>query len=225
METSQYDLCLEVLRRLAKNGLLKNMVLVGSWCSLFYEKYFSEGSYKSSIKTRDIDFLIPEPSRIKQVVDIPDLLKDLGFVTGFTGSQGYIRLEHPQLIVEFLVPEKGRGSSRPYRLEKLGINAQALRFLDFLCMNAVTIEAEGLILNLPHPANFVLHKLLILKKRPRDKRLKDIQAAEKILKALVENGQSDSLKKTLGSIPRRWRTKIASASNELSDKNLLAFLF
>jgi hypothetical protein len=41
VEKSQYDLCIEVLRRLDKAGILKDIVLVGSWCTLFYKKFFS----------------------------------------------------------------------------------------------------------------------------------------------------------------------------------------
>ena len=98
MEKSQYDLCIEVLRRLDKAGILKDIVLVGSWCTLFYKKFFSGKKYMTSLTTRDMDLLIPQPRTIKVKADVAELLKDLGFVVGFTGSQGYIRLEHPQLI-------------------------------------------------------------------------------------------------------------------------------
>ena len=209
MEKSQYELCIGVLRRLDSVGILKQTVLIGSWCTLFYEKYFAGTKYVTTLKTRDIDFLIPRPAAIRQSVDIPELLKELGFVTGFTGSQGYIRLEHPQLIVEFLVPERGRGSDRPYRLPQLGINAQALRFLDFLNQNTITVEAEGITLTLPHPANFGLHKLLVVQKRPApEKAMKDIQAATSILKAIVEKGEADFVKGVFGSMPKRWQSKI-----------------
>ena len=52
MENSQYDLCIEVLRRLDKAGILKDIVLVGSWCTLFYKKFFSGKKYMTSLTTR-----------------------------------------------------------------------------------------------------------------------------------------------------------------------------
>lgn len=140
MEKSQYDLCIEVLRRLDKAGILKDIILVGSWCTLFYKDFFGGKKYMTSLKTRDMDLLIPQPRTIKVKVDVSQLLQDLGFVVGFTGSQGYIRLEHPQLIVEFLVPERGRGSNKPYSLPQLGLNAQALRFVEFLSQNTIKNE-------------------------------------------------------------------------------------
>lgn len=40
MEKKKYDLCLEVMRRMDEEGILKSLVLVGSWCVLLYEDYF-----------------------------------------------------------------------------------------------------------------------------------------------------------------------------------------
>ena len=75
MEKKQYELCLEILRRFNKTGLLKDFILIGSWCIVFYKDYFSNQPYinQAIIKTRDIDFLINLPSKIKAGVNIPDL--------------------------------------------------------------------------------------------------------------------------------------------------------
>lgn len=223
MEKSQYDLCIEVLRRLDKSGVLKHIVLVGSWCTLFYEEYFTGIKYASVLKTRDIDFLIPRPAAIKQSVDISELLKDLGFVTGFTGREGYMRLEHPQLIVEFLVPETGKEYGKPYNLPQLGLNAQALRYLDFLGRNTMTVEIKGIKLILPHPANFGLHKLLLPgKRRNKEKAVKDMQDAARILNALVEKGETEAIKNVFSSMPQKWRNKIKKSAKELADEKLSA---
>ena len=88
MEKSQYDLFVEVLHRLDKVGILKESVLVGSWCTMLYKDFFGSEKYTTSLTTRDMDLLIPEPGEIKVHVDVAELLKDLGFVVGFTGSQG-----------------------------------------------------------------------------------------------------------------------------------------
>lgn len=97
MEKNQSDLCFEILRRFHKAGVLDDFILIGSWCVYFYQDYFSDAPYidQISIKTRDIDFLISHPSRIRQEVDIPGLLKDLGYVTIYKGTKGYIKLDHP----------------------------------------------------------------------------------------------------------------------------------
>lgn len=165
MEKNQYELCIEVLRRLHDSGILTNVIIIGSWCILFYENYFATTTYTPIIKTRDIDLLVPSPHKLQRYIDIPELLKDLGFIVGFKGSEGYIMLEHPNLIVEFLVPEKGRGLDKPYPLPQLGLNAQALRFINFLAQSIIHITIEDIPIMVPHPANFALHKLMILSRR------------------------------------------------------------
>jgi hypothetical protein len=76
VEKSQYELCVEVLRRLGKAGILRHIVLVGSWCTIFYKHYFAGIHYLPVIRTRDIDFLIPHPSTIRTKVDVAELLQD-----------------------------------------------------------------------------------------------------------------------------------------------------
>lgn len=225
MEKSQYELCLEVLRRLESSGVLKNIVLVGSWCALFYKDYFGDVGYLAVIKTRDMDLLIPRPATLRAKTDVAELLKDLGFVVGFTGSQGYIRLEHPELIVEFLVPEKGRGTDKPYALPQLGLNAQSLRFLEFLAQNTITATAENITVTLPHPANFALHKLLVMGRRQiPEKQLKDKQAAITILNALLEKGEGTLVREIFDSMPRRWQGKIKKQLTEITDREILEVL-
>ena len=225
MEKSQYDLCVEVLRRLDNAGVLRDVVLVGSWCTLFYRDFFRTTQYRTSLKTRDMDLLIPEPSTIEAQTDVAELLKDLGFVVGFTGSEGYIRLEHPELIVEFLVPERGRGSNKPYRLPQLHLNAQPLRFLEFLAQNTITADVEGVSVRLPHPANFALHKLVVLSRRAdRAKQAKDREAAMKVLEALIDKGQDDSIREAFGSMPRRWQSKVTKQLADPLDKKVMDVL-
>ena len=225
MEKSQYKLCTEVLRRLDKAGVLKHVVLVGSWCTLFYKEFFGRTRYKVSLITRDMDLLIPRPSAIKAKADVAELLKDLGFVVGFTGSKGYIRLQHPQLIVEFLVPERGKGSEKPYSLPQLGLNAQPLRFLEFLAQNTVTTKVGATTVTLPHPANFALHKLLVLTRRPaQEKQMKDRQAAIRILTALINKGQGNLITELFHTMPRRWQSKVKKQFKDLAEKKILDVL-
>lgn len=130
MEKNQYELCIKVLKKLDKVGILQDVILIGSWCIPFYKDYFGSVRYPTAIKTRDVDFLVPAPSKTKSKADIPKLLKDLGFIVDFKGSEGYIQLEHSDLIIEFLVPEKGRGSDKPYQLKQR--KASMRRFLSTL---------------------------------------------------------------------------------------------
>ena len=225
MEKKQYELCVEVLHRLNKVGVLKNLILVGSWCIPFYRDYFKGIKYASSIRTRDVDFMVPGHINIKAKVDLVELLKDLGFVTGFQGREGYVRLEHPELAIEFLVPEKGRGSNKPFLLKELGINAQPLRYLNLLAQNIIHAEIDRMKISLPHPVLFAFHKLIIAQlRRNEDKAAKDNEGALRILKAVLDKGESEVIKRMFNSMLPKWREKVLKSLKKNSEIEFLRLL-
>lgn len=221
----RYALFLEVLRRFQAAGLLKELILIGSWCQHFYRSYFTGLRYTPTIRTRDMDFLVPVPFRIKNKVDVEELLRDEGFVVIFSGGAGYMKLMHPDLIVEFLVPEKGKGSDRPYPLPQLGMNAQPLRFLDYLLQNTIRIEAEGLKINVPHPAAFALHKLIISARRTKEEKLlKDRKEALAVLTALVRKGDACEIRKMFEKMPAGWRKRVLNVLTETDNVKIMRIL-
>ena len=217
MEKSQYKLCLEILRRFNRCGVLSDFILIGSWAVVFYEEYFKKKS-EFVLRTRDVDFLIDKPGAIKVKVDIPDLLKDLGFVISFT-DEGWINLSHPELILQFLVPERGKGVEKPISLPSLGMNAEALRFLSFLSEKVIRIKVEDFIVTLPHPVHFALHKFIISQRRGKkeEKAIKDRDAGVAVFKALIANGEQGSLRETFNKMPPKWQ-KMALEGLKLSEE-------
>jgi hypothetical protein len=221
----RYALFLEVLRCFQSAGLLKEMILIGSWCQYFYKSYFTELEYTTTIRTRDMDLLVPLPLRLKNKVDVEELLRDKGFVLTFSGGPGYMKLMHPELIVEFLVAEKGRGSDKPQLLPQLGINAQPLRFLDYLLQNTISIEADKLKINVPHPAAFGLHKLIVSSRRKNEaKTLKDRREAISVLKALIKKGESDKIKIMFDKMPTGWKKKLCAVLNSIGENTIVSVL-
>lgn len=221
----RYALFLEVLRRFQAVGLLKELILIGSWCQHFYRSYFAGLRYTPTIRTRDMDFLVPVPLRIKNKVDVEELLRDEGFVVTFSGDAGYMKLMHPELIVEFLVPEKGRGADRPYPLPQLSMNAQPLRFLDYLLQNTIRIEAEGLKINVPHPAAFALHKLIISARRTNEEKLlKDRKEALAVLTALVRKGDAGEIKSMFDRLSAGWRKRVLDVLTETDNVEIMRIL-
>ena len=145
MEKNQYELCTVVLQRLEKAGVLEHFILIGSWSLIFYQDYFKSANYRPLIRTRDVDFLIPSPQKIKTNVNVnvPNLFQDLGFVIDLKGSDGYIQLQHPNLMIEFLVAEQGRGIDKPYPLPQFGLNAQTIRFLNLLSDKTIKVKFQN----------------------------------------------------------------------------------
>lgn len=209
MEKAQYNLCCEVLRRLDREGVLDNVVLIGSWCLLAYEDYFKDVRYRPGIRTRDIDILVPVPPKFDHQVDVEGLLKDLDFVTSFKGSDGYMQFVHKDLMLEFIVPERGRGSDKPFKIPDLGINAQPLRFMDFLAGNVIRLKFAGLKVSVPHPVNFALLKLIVSARRQKSvKKENDLRQAVEVMRALIEAGEEKLLKEIFLSCPAKWRKTI-----------------
>ena len=222
MAKSQYEVIVGVLRKLLKAGVLDHVVLIGSWCMLFYKDFFRIDTYTPSIRTRDIDILIPIPHRVPVKVDLPSLLQDLGFVLEFKGRGGYMQFMHPDLMLEFLVPERGRDSDKPYLVPKLGVNAQPLRYLDLLLRNAIRLTFEGVPIHVPHPANFAIHKLIISGRRTGAKAQQDQAQAIAVLVALKEIGKLESARQVLDSIPVTWRRAAMKAARETGEAELLS---
>ena len=226
MEKKQSDLYRDVLRRLAQEGVLSNVVLIGSWCGQLYRNYFKTDQYTPTIRTRDIDFLVPLPPHFDKKVDLQEIFQTLGFNIVFKGSSGYITFEHPDLIIEFLVPERGRGSEKPYPLPNLGINAQPLRFLDLLAQNTIRIPLDDITVTVPHPANFAVHKLIISTRRANsEKRDKDRALAVEILRTLRDVGRADSITKLLQSLPKNWQKLARQALSDTPHPDTLDTIF
>jgi hypothetical protein len=153
------------------------------------------------------------------------LFIDLGFIRDIGGETGYIRLANPDLIIEFLVPEKGRGSDIPYPLPQLGLNAQALRFLGFLAENEIMVKIESFPVRMPHPINFALHKLLVAGRRlKKDKAGKDMETGIYVLKALIDKGEVTQLRKTFNGLHRNWQKIITANLKAMNAKSVLQIL-
>lgn len=216
------ELCLEVLRRMEKAGVLRGLVLIGSWCAYFYPDYFGGKTKLSALRTRDIDFLIPTPPKLKGEIRMTELLEDLGFIPDRQG-EGYVRLSHPELIIDFLVAERGKGTDKPYAVKALGVKAQALRFVGLLAEDTVEVKSRGLTLTLPHPVNFGLQKLIVSGRRAdRDKGAKDRLQAVEVLRAVIERGEGEEIRRKYRKLPAGWRKSIAEALKTTDAEDLKA---
>ena len=215
MPGKQYEVCLSVLRRLHDAGVLEHLVLIGSWCLLLYREYFGDAEAFPAVRTRDMDFLVPSLTKPKSKTDVPTLLKDLGFIAGLRGQTGVMLLEHPELLIEFLVPERGRGGEDVRTLPQLGVNAQPLRFMDIALMKTVQLHFEDVPVTTPHPTAFALHKLLVAPRRKNaEKKSKDLDAAFLVLEMLGKRKELDLVRNLLSGFPRPWRKSVLTTMLE-----------
>jgi hypothetical protein len=134
-------------------------------------------------------------------------------------------LQHPELILEFLVPERGRGQDRPCQIQSLGVNAQALRFLDMLAANVIRLPYEGMDVPVPHPAHYAVHKLIVTQRRSGEKRERDLDQAVVLLQLLRRSpAEREALRGALRCLSIKWRSRVIRALGEAGKPELADFL-
>jgi hypothetical protein len=225
MEKKTNDFCLEILNRLNKAGILRHVVLIGSWSIYFYKYYFQSKDYSTFIRTKDIDFLVSPSEKFSKDTNIFEIVKDLGFIESHRGLEGYIVLEHPDLSIEFLVPERGRGATKPYFIPQLAVNAQPLRYLDFLAENIITVDADGLLLKLPHPAAYALHKFIVFMRRKKiEKRGRDIEGALRVFHELLKENRKEEIRSIFKRMHKKWQAQVLTNLRSIDELEIVDFL-
>ena len=214
-EKGQFEILLQVLRRFQEADVLKDLMLIGSWCLQFYRYYFEKPERLPAFRTLDVDFLIPHAGKIKTEVNIPEILKQEGFVPSFNRSNDIVKYDHQELRVEFLVPELGKGG-RAREIKSLHVKAVPLRYLNLLMDYPLMLKHEGLEVRVPEPAVFALHKLIVSSRRLKaEKSAKDLEAAVGILDFLWDRPREiEKIKRILKGMPPSWRKLIASVADK-----------
>jgi hypothetical protein len=221
----RYELFASVLRELHNQGVLDNIVLAGSWCQYFYRIFFKEAPEIPLIRTTDIDFLIPNPPKIKKHVDVAATLNRLGFDNDFDYHTGLVKFVHPDLEIQFITPALGRGKEAPYNIKEYNINAEGLRYLTPLQDFKFNIKHNGIQVWLPEPEAYILQKILVsLKRKDKAKKNKDLMAAKSIGELCLQHSDRRTrLKVIFQSLPNKWQKSILNVLRKLS-KDLFDFL-
>lgn len=219
-----------LLRRLADFGFFRaGGILVGTHAFLAYANMLGV-RWSSGEQTADVDLGWPGtnlsialPNAPK--ADLHDALQsfEAGFVPAllFSGKPGasYRHKLEADFQVDFLTV-LGRGGEKPKPIPALNINAQPLKFMEFLLESpaqAALFDRNGnsVIVSLPTPARYAVHKLIIFGLRPatfRTKAAKDLAQAGALIELLAETAP-DELKAALADARSRgpsWRSKVSA---------------
>ncbi len=65
------DLFLTIIGKLAKGGVLNDIVLIGSWVLPIYRAYFKNAPEIPVLRTTDVDFLVGMPPKVRREFDVP----------------------------------------------------------------------------------------------------------------------------------------------------------
>lgn len=168
-----------VIRRLSDYGFFRaGGVLVGTHAFLAFGNMLGV-NWGDSSRTQDVDFAhagkqlaIALPSNIE--IDTPaaiDSLKmgflPLGSSDGKVGGT-WLSPRDPDFQLDFITPTH-RGGGEPFRHAQLGITLQPLKFMEYLLQDVqqavLFCNAGAVMVNVPHPARYAMHKLIVAGER------------------------------------------------------------
>ena len=141
------------------------------------------------------------------------------------------RVRGTDVEVEVLTPLVGRERSRPIQIPALGVAATPLRFLDYLIEETqpgAVLGGSGVLVNVPRPGRFALHKLIVAARRGPSgmpKAAKDRAQASELLRVLLAElpGEITLAWKALSRHGKAW-VSAASGSLKRMDADLVADL-
>jgi hypothetical protein len=206
-----------ILAKLTKEKMWESgFEIIGSWCFLLYQRLLPIEKY--SLKTQDLDILIPLPYRGKSF-DFNDFFKKIGFSESFN-PDGSIFFSGHKMKVEFLGTEKGDGRKLQPPIKKITITPQSLHYLDILFEEPLDLKvARGVWAKVPAPAAFAIHKLIIaalFKRAP--KKEKDIRQAVYTGKYILsDRTEMKKMMRIWAQLPRSWKRKVGRALVEALD--------
>jgi hypothetical protein len=195
---------LRLIGRLAEYGFFRaGGVLIGTHVFLAYGNMLGL-RWGDASRTQDIDFAhagkrvslaLPANIEVKTQNAIESL--EMGFLpmTGLSGKSGatYLIPREPDFRLDFLTVMH-RGGETPYKHPQLNIPLQPLKFMEFSLENiqqAVLFSQDGtVVVSVPHPARYALHKLLVFGEREGSftaKASKDLRQAASLLAYFREN--------------------------------------
>lgn len=198
----------KVIALLERSGLfLAGGIVIGTLAFRAYANMLGV-IWHSELQTRDIDLASDYNYRIvvprsKQPINLPNILLDSGM--GFLevpalnrkSPSTKFKIRGQELAVELLTPMRGRDTAKPVAIPGLAAFAEPIRFLDYLLEDiqpAVLLYKHGVLINVPAPARFAFHKLVVSQRRRAadvEKIKRDLMQAEQLFKVLIEGRPGD----------------------------------
>lgn len=185
---------------------LVNGVLVGSHAFSIYGNMLGVQWASETTRTHDVDVAMDYRVLIgirDHKVNLRQVLaeSEMGFLEvpalDRKAPSTKFRIKGRQLSVDLLTPLLGRPATKPIHLHALDTYAEPVRFLDYLLEDtqpAVIVARAGILVNVPAPGRYALHKLVTAERRIaalQTKRTKDLQQAEQLITALLRDRPAD----------------------------------
>ena len=170
-----------VIERLADSGLFSaGAILVGTHAFLAYQNIlgvrWSAGTATLDLEFahagRNVSLALPENLELDTKATIESL--EMGF-TPNQRNTSFKKADEPDFDLDFLT-SRGRAGDAPVTVPRLNLTMQPLRFMELSLqdpLRSTLIARNGpIVVNLPRPQRYALHKLLVYGERPQNQRTK-----------------------------------------------------
>ena len=222
-----------ILARLADHGFFRaGGVLVGTHAFIAHQNHLGV-RWSTATRTQDLDFAHPGrnisialPSGLK--VDTRGAIESLkmGFVPN-RAQTTYVKADEPDLQLDFVTPRVA-ANDRPIHLPELQVTLQPLKFMEYALedtLPAVLLTRRGpLVVKLPQPQRYALHKLIVYGERSGDlrpKATKDLEQAACLLAWFLEHDPL-SLREAWADLAARgkgWLARVAIGAAALERRH------
>jgi len=216
-----------ILEVIANEGLFdQGIVLVGTGAFQTYACVLGYFLRNAFLATQDADLLVASFVGTQDRKDMEAILQraDPSFKAKMQTDDRYPRVfkSKDNFSVDILT-KFGRGRTSPILVDNLMCSAEALPFMEYLAkesIEAVALYGTGVIVRVPPPARYAVHKLLIAQERRglyRTKKTKDLAQASDILDILLETDSAaleDALDEARGRGPN-WKKNISASLKQM----------
>jgi len=216
-----------ILEVIANAGLFKRgMTLVGTAAYQAYAGVLGHYAPAAALMTNDADLSIAEFVPDEKEEDIEQILKraDSTFAPVWQADDKLPKVFRSSngFAVDFLT-RSTRGGRTPVLVKSLGLAATPLSFQEFLVeetIETVALYGSGVLVRVPTPLRYSVHKLIVAQRRQSRataKKLKDLRQAQELLDILLQIDE-DAVQDMLDEARDRgaaWRSAINASLKEL----------
>lgn len=202
----------EFIKLLNDKGFLSNIIIIGSWSEIFYEKKYN---YFVNNITKDIDLFYKNLKfNSADKIALSEELSKLGYDVNVDRNNKVATYFKDDFEIEILTEMKGSSDDVNY-IDRLGIYSEGLRYLDIIRKNTISVFVNNINILVPNPCAYIIHKLLINNvRKPIEKREKDI---DKIKNLLILIRSKEELKKDFLNIYNYTISKYTKAKNLIDE--------
>lgn len=189
----------KIIEKLADAGVFDSGgLLIGSYAFGCFGNMLGVSFRNDLLRTEDMDLAYDTNIEVGFIRDIRDDIQsanpEMQLPSQINPWVPAYEMKAPDgFKVEFLTARKHPSEKQPIPIESFGIHAQTIEFLDYITsdtVKAVMLYSQGILVSVPNPARYAVHKLAVSVNRPaheQGKAKKDLMQTSALFEFFLEN--------------------------------------